>query len=213
MASTPEGFTNNSPISPIISTPFKKPYALKSLCLFTNILDVKKIESTRRVGATKSKRKAIKYGNPPWALKKKRKGNSKIDEQIKKSFYNWIMHHPQVVQSPIVNECLKVKIDGHTEPHLVTKLLLQVYVKELHNNLVSDSENGGLKKARDEDDNIIISDSTLRSLLTPQFKKCHQYTKSYVVANVAYLTKLYIHHYCHGEIVIKKTQVSHPKFS
>ena len=38
---TPEGFTNNSTIYPIISTPVKKLSAGKSLCLFTNILYVK----------------------------------------------------------------------------------------------------------------------------------------------------------------------------
>ena len=125
-----------------------------------------------------------------------------MDEQIKKYLYNWIMHHPQVVQSPIVNGCMKVEIDGHTEPQLVPKLLLQVSVRELHNNLVSDTLYGGLKEARYEYGNIIISDSTLRSLLPPHLNKFHQDTRSCVVANVAYLPKVYIHHYCHGEIVI-----------
>ena len=72
--------------------------------------------ATRRVGAAKSNRKAIKFGNTPLALKQKRKGNSKINDQKNKSLYNWIIHHPQVVQSPIFNYCLKVKIDGPTEP-------------------------------------------------------------------------------------------------
>ena len=71
MVSTPEGFNDNSPISPMTSTPVKKPSARKSLCLFTNILDVKNKTATRRVGAAKYKRKAIKYGNAPWALKQK----------------------------------------------------------------------------------------------------------------------------------------------
>ena len=48
------------------------------------------------------------------------------------------MHHPQVVQSPISSDCLKVKIYGHTEPQLFPKLLLQVSVQELYNSLVSD---------------------------------------------------------------------------
>ena len=95
-------------------------------------------------------------------MKQNRKSNSKNDEQIKKSLYNWIIHHPQVVQSPIVNDFLKVKIDGHTEPQLVPNFLLQVSVREIHNNLVRDAENGGLKESIDEDDNIIISYSTLR---------------------------------------------------
>ena len=81
------------------------------------------------------------------------------------------MHHPQVVQSPIVNDFPKVELDGRIETKLVPKFLLQVSAIELHNNLVSDKENDGLKEAIDKDNNIIISDSTSRSLLPPQFKK------------------------------------------
>ena len=60
--------------------------------------------------------------------------------------------------------------DDQIEPQLVPKLLLQLSVRELHNSLVSNTNGGGIKDARDEDDNIIITDSTLRSLLSPQFK-------------------------------------------
>ena len=56
-------------------------------------------------------------------------------------------------------------LDDKTEPQLVPKLLLRVSVRELHNSLVSDPNNGGLKDARDEDGKIIISYSTLPSLL------------------------------------------------
>ena len=55
--------------------------------------------------------------------------------------------------------------DYKKEPQLVTKLLLQVSIRELHNRLVSDTNYGN------EDDNIIISDSTLRSLLPPKLKR------------------------------------------
>ena len=88
MVSTPELFTNNSPISPMTSTPIKKPGARKSLCMFTNILEVKNKIFYCLVVAAKFKQKAIKFVNTPWSLKKKRKGNSKIDEQINKSLYN-----------------------------------------------------------------------------------------------------------------------------
>ena len=44
-------------------------------------------------------------------------------------------------------------------------------IRELHNLLVSDTIGGGIKNSRDEDGNIIISDSTLRSLLPPQLKQ------------------------------------------
>ena len=117
------------------------------------------------------------------------------------------------MQSPISNYCLKVKIVGYTEPQLVPKLLLHVSVRKLHNNIVSTTKYGGLKLARDQDDNIIISDSTLRSLLPPHLKKFHQDTRSCVVTNVAYLPKVCIRHYFHGVIIIFKTQGSQPKCS
>ena len=69
-----------------------------SWCIFTNILGVRKKTATRRVGYAESKHKEIKYGTTTWELKQKRKGNAKINDQIKKSLYNWIMYHPQVVQ-------------------------------------------------------------------------------------------------------------------
>ena len=52
-----------------------------------------------------------------------------------------------------------------------------MYVREIHNNLVVSKKYGGIKQARDDDDNIIISDFTLHSLLSPQFLKNHQDTR------------------------------------
>ena len=75
-------------------------------------------------------------------------------------------------------------------------------VIELHNNLVSATKYGGLKEARYENDNIIISDSILHSLLPPQFKKCRQDTRLCVVVNVAYTLKVCINNYYHVVIVI-----------
>ena len=59
------------------------------------------------------------------------------------------------------------EIDGPTEPKLVP-IFLQVSVRKLHKNLVSGADNGGIKEAGGEENNIIITDSTLRSLLPPQ---------------------------------------------
>ena len=78
MVYTPEGFTNDSPIYLITSTPDKKPRAQKSLCLVTNILDVKNKTATCRVGAAKSKLKVNKYDTTPWVLKKSEKEIKKL---------------------------------------------------------------------------------------------------------------------------------------
>ena len=53
MMSTPELGTYKITNVPITSTPVKKPSYRKSLCLFTNILDVKPKTAKRRVVAAK----------------------------------------------------------------------------------------------------------------------------------------------------------------
>ena len=117
------------------------------------------------------------------------------------------------MQSSNVNDFLKMKIDGHTEPQLVPKNLLQVSIRELHNNLVSSTIYDGIKEARDEDYNIIIIDSTLHSPFQPQLKIYCQDTRSCVPVNVSYLPKVCIRHYYHCVIFIKKNKGFQPKFS
>ena len=85
--STPEGGTDNSPNMHMESITVKKPSASKSLCLFTNIMDVKPKTEKRRFVATQSRRKATKVGTSPWTKKIKRKGYSEISEQIKRNLY------------------------------------------------------------------------------------------------------------------------------
>ena len=106
-----------------------------------------------------------------WSSITKRKGHTKINAQVKKSLYNWILQHPQVVQSTTSNGCLKFSIDGPSETQLVKKMLLQVSARELHNSMVIPPEDGVIKEARDADNNIIISDSTLLSIVPAQLKK------------------------------------------
>ena len=67
--STPEGVTDNSPNIHMTSIPDKKPSYGKSLCLFTNILDVKPTTARLSFVAAKSRRKAMKLCNS--LLKKK----------------------------------------------------------------------------------------------------------------------------------------------
>ena len=106
-----------------------------------------------------------------WSSIPKRKGHKKINAQINKYLFNWVLQHPQVVQSTIANYRLKFSIDGNSEPQLVPKLLLQVSIWELHNSTMSTPEEDGLKEARYAENNIMISDSTPRSILPPQLKK------------------------------------------
>ena len=118
----------------------RNPSAKQSLFLFTEVLDVKNKTVFRRVTSDKSKRKAIRAGSILCSIIPKRELYTKINEHVNKYIYNWIIQHPQVVQSPIANDCLKVYIDGHSEPQLVSKLLPQVSVWELHNIMLGPPE-------------------------------------------------------------------------
>ena len=69
--STPEGVIDNSPNVHMTSTPFKKPSASKSLCLFTNILDIQPKTAKRRFFAAKFRRKSVKVCNSLWTKKRR----------------------------------------------------------------------------------------------------------------------------------------------
>ena len=74
------------------------------------------------------------------------------------------------MQSPIANDWPKLYIDGHSEPKLVPKILLHVSFWEPHNIMVSPQEEGGLNEAREAENNITISDSTIWLIFHPKLR-------------------------------------------
>ena len=77
MVFTPDGVTDDSPNFTMTSTPVKKPSTRKSLCLFTNIFDVRNKTAKRRIGSAKLKHRFMKVGTILWTKKTKQKGHSK----------------------------------------------------------------------------------------------------------------------------------------
>ena len=74
LLSTPQGVIDNSTNVYMTSTSVNIPSARKSLCLFTNILDVKNKTEKRCIGAAKSKRRVMKVGTSQWNKKKTKRG-------------------------------------------------------------------------------------------------------------------------------------------
>ena len=114
----------------------------KSLHLFSEVFDIKREISVIQVGGAKSKRKEIRAGSMLCSRNTMSKGQKNIIEQVHKYLYNWILQHLEIVLSTVANDFIKVYIDGYLEPQLVSKLLLQVYVRELYNSMVSPPEEG-----------------------------------------------------------------------
>ena len=87
--------------------------------------------------------------NLSWSSIKKREGYKKITADMRKQLLDWICNHPHVVDSPIHRDTLLVMNPETKKKERVGKLLLQVSVQELHNNLVEPVKNSGLECARD----------------------------------------------------------------
>ena len=77
IVSTLEGVTNICPNMHLISSPVNKPSSRKSLCLFTNILDVQSKTAKRRFVTAKSRRKSMKLCNGLWTKNQNEKGIQK----------------------------------------------------------------------------------------------------------------------------------------
>ena len=77
------------------------------------------------------------------------------------------------MDSPITSDTLLVKNEENGKKERVGKLLLEIDIRELHNNMIAPPppDGGGLAEARDAAGKIIISDTALRYLLPPQLKK------------------------------------------
>jgi hypothetical protein len=106
-----------------------------------------------------------------WSSVEARKGHSRITKEVKLTLHGWVLDvdHPRVVNSPTANDTLLVLNEESGKKERVGKLLIEISVRELHNDLISPASDGGLAAAR-VDGKVIISDTALRYLLPPQLK-------------------------------------------
>jgi hypothetical protein len=96
----------------------------------------------------------------------KRFRNKKVSCQLEEAFLKWLDNHNMVIQSPLASDTLLVsdpKNPGYKKR--MNKILLQIPVRELHNNLLSTDPLIGLPGVRECRGNILISDTKLRSML------------------------------------------------
>jgi hypothetical protein len=114
-----------------------------------------------RNGTTKRQLLTQGESNVSWSRVKARKGFSKIMPEIREKLNQWILGHPQVIQSPITIDTLLLPGRETGVVMCVPKLLIEISIRELHNDLIESPESGGLAKARDAEGRVIISDSVL----------------------------------------------------
>ena len=95
----------------------------------------------------------------------KSKGWTKVDAELLKKIHDWIRDHPHVVQSPIANDMATVKDEESGLSFKVPKILLQIPIRVLHNELLLD-----LPEARDSDGKALVSDTKLRQILPKELR-------------------------------------------
>ena len=87
----------------------------------------------------------------PWAqLVKKRKGKLKMSPEAVEAVREHVVHHENVIHSPIANDSLLIKLPGMAVKSRVRKSPLEIPVRELHNQMVAED---GLKEASPVDAN------------------------------------------------------------
>ena len=94
----------------------------------------------------------------------KSRGWTKVDDELLKKIHSFVRHHPHVVQSPLANDMATVK-DESGLPIKVPKLLLQIPIRVLHNDLLKN-----LPEARDSDGKALVSDTKLRQILPKELR-------------------------------------------
>ena len=79
------------------------------------------------------------------------------------------MKNSNFCQSPITRDTLLIADADNKVKRRVSKLLLECYMRQLHNELIASPDDGGLLGARHAETNdMIISDTILRSLAPSQ---------------------------------------------
>ena len=151
----------------------------------------KKLADTLGIPYSSFKRKVLQASNlrgniikklnfDSWNAMEKKQQCNKVSDEIKADLHQWIRNHPNVVSSPSVKDVIHVKVtkdDGTTEKKKMSKLLLQVSICELHDDLMKAEHEGGFKYRFDKNNKPLISDTALRNLLPPELRKMKKYQR------------------------------------
>ena len=131
---------------------------------------------TRQMKKATKRRLALKAAtnSGPWAkMVQKRKGKLKISPEVVEAVCQYIVHHENVIHSPIANDSLLIKLPGMAVKSRVGKLLLEIPIRELHNQMVAED---GLNEAQNSAGQALISDTTLRKIIKEQLPQLRRLT-------------------------------------
>ena len=106
-----------------------------------------------------------------WSSVSKRKMYRKISDEVIGGIRKWILNHLHVVISLISNDTLMIKDDDTGRMVTVAKILLEISVRELNNDLISPPSEGAYEGEINSEGFFKSVITMLRSLLPPQLRK------------------------------------------
>ena len=87
--------------------------------------------------------------------------------------FEWILFHPNVRPSCVSSDVVTfLKPESNRKEVFFTIILMDIFVRGLHNDIIDPSNNGGLASVSDSvTQKFLISDTTLRLFIPPQVRK------------------------------------------
>ena len=132
--------------------------------------------SARRLVIKATKRRCILTNaekDTTWSIISQRGSYNTIQHSLNQTLFEWIIRHPHVISSPIPRDTVLVKVrqgDGSIVKERVGKLLLEISVRELHQDLIKAPPIGLSEVHCPSTNNIIVSERYLRNILPPQLR-------------------------------------------
>ena len=132
--------------------------------------------SARRL-VIKANQRRIKLSNAEkdttWSIISHRTKYNTHQSSLSKPLFEWIVNHPHVISSPLHKDTVVVKVpasNGQVLKERVGKLLLEISIRELHQDLLQPPPVGLADVYCKSSKKCLISESFLRNIIPPQLR-------------------------------------------
>ena len=126
----------------------------------------------------------VKWSIKPCIVRKK-----SVSKALRQKLVEWIMKNSNVRESPIARDTLLITDAEYGVKRRVPKFLLEFSMRQLHNYIITSSDDGGLLGSRHADKNyVIISDTMICSLSPNQLRPMpdhHKMMCGYAICNTS----------------------------
>ena len=179
-----------SPSNPFYQSSHTLQYTKKILVEHSNVPET----TARRILQLGTSRKAILSNpaehNTTWCVLRERSHYKTMQRTLRDELVNWILSHEHVIPSSQTADTILIlnPITQQREP--VTKLLLQISVRELHDDLIGPPPKGLPSVYDSSTQKLLVSESTLRAMLPPQLRRMTNAQKEICGCECCITTKL-----------------------